>query len=109
MRKLSPLLAVTAICGMAALPQTGSADAIRPDTRAEDFSYYGGGYYAYDDYYAGPYHPAAPYYDDGYYYPPPIMPVPTRSRSRCRSALVSVSGSAMGTGWATTRIRPSSG
>jgi hypothetical protein len=74
MRNLKVLLAVTAIGGMAALPQTGSAGAVRPDTKAEDFSYYGGGYYAYDDYYPGPHYPA-PYYDD-YNYPRAYHPYP---------------------------------
>jgi hypothetical protein len=74
MRNLKVLLAVTAIGGMAALPQTSSAGPVRPDTKAEDFTYSGGGYYAYDDYYPGPHYPA-PYYDD-YNYPRAYHPYP---------------------------------
>jgi hypothetical protein len=76
MRSLKVLLAVTAIGGMAALPQTSSAGAVRPDTKAEDFSYYGGGYYAYDDYYPGPHYPAPYYEPDYYHYPRAYHPYP---------------------------------
>lgn len=76
MQNLKSLLAVTAVCGMAALPQTSSAEAVLPDTRADDHTYYGGDYYLYDDYYTGPgryYDHDDDYYPGAYpYYPGPV-------------------------------------